>query len=131
MKSTKTPDNLNEERLFLSDELRSRLDEDLLSDKARCNENKKYDIYEPIEEASSGYDIELSVGTTELTKKYDVIGWGPGIVSIIVPPEQLSQFHVYEKTLNFRLHESTYIVVETHGSKKDGEWVVSLSYEDI
>ena len=120
MKSTKTPDNLNEERLFLSDELRSRLDEDLLSDKARCNENKKYDIYEPIEEASSGYDIELSVGTTELTKKYDVIGWGPGIVSIIVPPEQLSQFHV-----------STYIVVETHGSKKDGEWVVSLSYEDI
>ena len=37
MKSTKTPDNLNEERLFLSDELRSRLDESLLSEESNNN----------------------------------------------------------------------------------------------
>ena len=121
----------SEERLFLSEDLRSRLDENLLSGKAHRNKNKKYDTDDPAEEASTGYDVELSIDSPDLTKKYDVIGWSPGIVSIIVPPEQLSQFHVHEKTLIFSLHESMYTIIETHGIKKDGVWVVSLTYKDI
>tara|TARA_R100000008_G_scaffold86406_1_gene79379 strand:- start:1789 stop:2181 length:393 start_codon:yes stop_codon:yes gene_type:complete len=130
MKSTKTPDNLNEERLFLSDELRSRLDESLLSEESN---NNSFDEITSLEEIGTGYDLEISVYSKKekIAKKYDVVGWSPNTLLIAVPPEQLSQFHLHGKDLTFTIYDTSYLITETHGDKKDGEWVVSLLYEDI
>jgi len=130
MKSTETPNNLNEERLFLSDELRARLDESALTGGTNHN---SFDENTSLEDACTGYDLEVSVysGKEKFAKKYDVVGWHPNTILIAVPPEQLSQFHLHRKDLTFSIHDTTYLVTETRGDKKDGEWVVSLSYEDI